>query len=278
MRSQVSFTQSKFERNNMKLHSHAARRPLTFSPAMLAGFALALSLATQTCAAQAQAAESKPAVASKQVVKTYQTIYLTNASQQSDLTDIQTAIRNMLSEVRIYGIPSQNAISIQGTPEDIALAQKIVSELDRPRKLYRLTFTITEIDGGKRTATQNYSLIAASGERSSLKQGRRVPIVTGKFDVDASAQNTQVQYQDVGLNIEATVATFAEGVRLRSKVEQSSLSDKKSGVGIQDPVLNQTVVDGTATLALGKPFVLGSLATPDSARTQEIAVVAELVR
>ena len=116
----------------MKLHSHAARRPLTFSPGMLAGFALAMSLAVQTCAAHAQTAESKPAVAPKQVVKTYQTIYLTNASQQSDLADIQTAIRNMLSEVRVYGIPSQNAISVEGTTEDVALAQKIVSELDRP--------------------------------------------------------------------------------------------------------------------------------------------------
>jgi type II secretory pathway component GspD/PulD (secretin) len=267
----------------MKLHRQAIQSPCAITSSALAGLALALLLAAQTCPTRAQAEESKssdarPGDEPKQVIETYQTIYLTNASQQSDLADIQTAIRNMLNKVRVYGSPSQNAISVQGTPEDIALAQKIVSELDRPRKLYRLTFTITDIDSGKRAATQKYALIAVSGEKTSLKQGGRVPIVTGKFDVDASAQNTQVQYLDVGLNIEATVADLAEGVRLRSKVEQCNLSDEKSGVGTQDPVLHQTVIDGNATLALGKPLVLGSLATPDSARTQEIAVVAELVR
>jgi type II secretory pathway component GspD/PulD (secretin) len=274
----------------MKLHRHATQSRLTISPAILASLALFLFLAAQTCAARAQAVESKPcdakpAVEAKHVVETYQTIYLTNATQQNDLTDIQTAIRNMISRIKVYGIPSQNAISIQGTPEDIALAQKIVSELDRPKKIYRLTFSMTEIDAGKRGTPQSYSLIVASGEKSILKRGGRVPIFVGTTDARNPSTNpqvefigAQVQYQDVGLNIEATVAAFADGVRLRSKVEQSSLSDEKSGVGVQDPVFHQTAVDGTATLALGKPFVLGSLATPDSARTEEIAVVAELVK
>jgi hypothetical protein len=38
------------------------------------------------------------------------------------------------------------------------------------------------------------------------------------------------------------------------------------------------VLDGTASLTPGKPFVLGSIYVPGTARQQEIEVVAELVR
>jgi len=44
-------------------------------------------------------------------------------------------------------------------------------------------------------------------------------------------------YQDVGLSIEASVDAYADGgLRLRSKVEQSNVSQNKSGFSAQDPV------------------------------------------
>jgi general secretion pathway protein D len=49
-----------------------------------------------------------------------QTFYLSNAWQQNDLNDIQTAIRNILTGAKIYGISSQNAIVIRGTITAIA--------------------------------------------------------------------------------------------------------------------------------------------------------------
>jgi len=240
---------------------------------------VALALVTSAAAARAQSDDAKinpPKQSTEAPI--YQTFFLTNIAQSNEFTEIQTDLRNMVTGVKIYGIPSQYAISIRATPEDMAIAQKLIAELDRPRKIYRLTYTISDIDGGKRTGAQTFSLIATSGDRTILKQGGRVPIVTGKFDADASAQNTQVQYMDVGINIDATADGLAEGVRLRSKVEQSSLSDEKSGAGPQDPMLHQTVLEGTTTLALGKPLVLGSIDMPGTTRRQEVAVVAELVK
>jgi type II secretory pathway component GspD/PulD (secretin) len=269
----------------MNLNNRVSANPWTISPRIACGLVLAAFICTQTIVAHAQSedskpSESKPATEARKPAEPgqYQTIYLTNASQQHDLTDIQTAIRNVESNVRVYGTPSQNSISIRGTAEEIALAQKVVADLDRPRKVYRLTFTIVESDSGKRTGAQSFSLVADSGEKTTLKQGGRVPIVTGGFKVEDASQHTEVQYLDVGLNIEASVEGFDGGVRLRSKVEQSSLSDEKSGVGAQDPVVHQSVVDGIATLALGKPLLLGSLAIPDSTQTKDVQVVAELVK
>ena len=62
-----------------------------------------------------------------------QTFYLTNVSQQNDLNDIQTALRNVLPNARVYGVASQNAIVMRGTPDELLLAQKLIDDLDKPR-------------------------------------------------------------------------------------------------------------------------------------------------
>ncbi len=62
-----------------------------------------------------------------------QTFYLTNAWQQNDLNDIQTALRNVLPNARVYGVASQNAIVMRGTPDELLLAQKLINDLDKPQ-------------------------------------------------------------------------------------------------------------------------------------------------
>jgi len=243
----------------------------------LAGVTLGLVLGTSAWA-QTQAADAKPAEP-KVVAEVYQTFYLTNLTQLTELQDVQTDLRNMLSpHAKVYGIPSQNALSIKGSAEDIALAEKMIAELDKPRKVYRLTYTVTEKDNGKATGSRSLTLVAVSGEKTVLKQGDRVPIVTGSYEGGTSGPNTQVQYMDVGLSIEATVEGFGGGVRLRTKVEQSSVAEEKPGSGPHDPVIQQTTLEGTSTLAPGKPLLLGSLDVPGSTRRQEIEVVAEVVK
>jgi type II secretory pathway component GspD/PulD (secretin) len=182
----------------------------------------------------------------------------------------------MLPKAHLYGISSQDAISIRATPEDIQIAQKILADLDRGKRLYRLIYTINESDSGKHTAAQSFALIVASGGKTTFKQGARVPIVTGVSGDQASG--TQVQYMDVGLSIEASADGYMDGLRLRSKVEQTNLADEKSGIGAQDPIVRQTVLDDTSTLTPGKSLVLGSLDIPGTTRKQEIEVVAELVK
>jgi hypothetical protein len=283
MRASV-FQANNFERRKMKVICDATGKRRIKCVQMLVGLVLALTLVKAVADAQTPATENK-AVETKASPEMYQTIYLTNVTQQNDLNDITTDLRNILPRTKIYAIASQDAISIHASPEDLVLAQKIVADLDRPKKLYRLTYTVTEMDNGKRTGSQRFVLIAASGVKTVLKQGNRVPVFVGTNDAKSSAQNievqyvgAQVQYADVGLNIEASVGGYAEGMRLHTKIEQSSVSEEKSGVGPQDPMIRQTVLDDTSTLAPGRPLVLGSLDLPGSTRHEEIEVAAELVR
>jgi general secretion pathway protein D len=74
-----------------------------------------------------------------------QTFYLTNAWQQNDLTDMQTAIRNLLTGVKLYGIPTQNAIVIRGTPDELMLAQKIINDLDKARPEVVVDIAVLEV-------------------------------------------------------------------------------------------------------------------------------------
>jgi type II secretory pathway component GspD/PulD (secretin) len=231
-------------------------------------------LASGTMAwAQAEAPVSK--IVTEPEEKTF---YLANTNQQNESNEIVIAVRNMVDpSAKIYLVPSQNAIVMRSTPENLALAQKLISDLDRPKKVYRLTYAITEIDGGKRVGTQHIAMVVAGGQRTVMKQGSKVPIVTGSTTEGNSTQS-QVTYLDVGLNFDATLDESVNGVRLKTKVEQMSLAEERSGVGLQDPVIRQTTVEGTSILTEGKPLILGSIDIPGTTRHLDIDVVMEVVR
>ncbi|WP_263356320.1 hypothetical protein [Acidicapsa ligni] len=260
----------------MRLNHDAPVRRSIGSARVFSGLSLALVLFVSSGVLRAQTTELKPAEAKP--VESYQIIYLTNITQVNDANEIQTALRNMLPGAKIYYVPSQSAITIRANAEDMQVAQKIVSDLNRTRKTYRLTYTITEIENGKRADPHHFEIVVIAGARTTLKQGSRVPIVTGTYGENAPAQSSQVQYIDIGMNIEASVEESVDGVRLRTKLEQSSAAEDKSGIWAQDPVIRQILFEGTSTLTQGKPLVLGTLDLPGGARREEIEVTSELVR
>jgi type II secretory pathway component GspD/PulD (secretin) len=238
----------------------------------MVGISLAMACCGMSSVAQTEAAGSKTSP------EIYQTLYLTNLTQQNEAYELVSDLRNMLPKDKLVYVPSQSAISIRGSAEDIALAQKILSDLDKTKKIYRLTYTMTERDDGKTIGVQHFSIIVASGSKTDLKLGSRVPLAAEARSSSAGSSSSEVQYLDVGQEIEASLDGYLDGVRLRTKVVQSSIAEDKSGVGTQDPVIRQTTLEGTSTLVQGKPLVLGSLDVPGSTRHQEVEVVSELVR
>jgi hypothetical protein len=234
------------------------------------GITLAMACSGISALARAQAVQAKS------TPDTYQTFYLTNLTQQNDGNELVTDLRNMLPNAKLYSVPSQSAISFKGSPEDMAFAQRILADLDKTKKIYRLTYTMTERDGAKTIGVQHFSIIVASGSKTDFKQGSRVPISVATNAAPGS--NAEITYIDIGQEIEASLDGYLDGVRLRTKVVQSSIAEDKAGVGTQDPVIRQTTLEGTSTLVQGKPLVLGSLDIPGSTRHQEVEVVSELVR
>ena len=78
-----------------------------------------------------------------------QVFYLANATQQNDLNDIQTALRNVIIDAKLYGVQSQNAIVMRGTPDQLLLAEQLVDDLDRAKPEVVVDVAVMQVDRDK---------------------------------------------------------------------------------------------------------------------------------
>jgi general secretion pathway protein D len=77
------------------------------------------------------------------------TFYLSNISQPTELQDVVNAIRAVLDVQRVQQLLSQNALVVRGTPDQIALAQKLVDDLDRARPEVLVDIAVLQISKDK---------------------------------------------------------------------------------------------------------------------------------
>ena len=151
--------------------------------------------------------------------------------------------------------------------------QKLLNDLDRPRKTYRLTYTVTDMDGTRRVGSQHFTMVVASGQEATLKQGSKVPVATGSVSSGTpNAVQTNFTYLDVGMNFTVTPSALADGLSLKTQVEQLSLADEKSGVGPQDPIVKQTSLKSTLLVPPGKSLMIGSIDLPGTTHHLDIEV------
>jgi type II secretory pathway component GspD/PulD (secretin) len=204
---------------------------------------------------------------------TARTFYLKNVTQSSDANELYTALRNMLdAHVKSYLVPSQSAIIVQGTPEQLLLAQNLLNDLDRPRKTYRLTYTVTEMDGKKPISTQHFAMVVASGQKTTLRQNSRVPVATGPSG--SSGVQTQFTYMDVGMNFEATLDESVTRARLRTNVDRTGVAEETADT-MQQPVIRHFSLEGASFLTARKPLMLGSVDVPGGTRRLDVEVMME---
>lgn len=100
-----------------------------------------------------------------------QIFYLSNLMQQSDLNDIQTALRNVLASAKMYAVPNQNAIIVKGSPDEILLAKDIIHALDRARPEVLVDVYVLEVKRDKERKlgiSPPTSLSVSSGSSSTL--------------------------------------------------------------------------------------------------------------
>ncbi len=113
-----------------------------------------------------------------------QTFYLTNVSQQQDLNDINTALRQVFTTARLYPVPSQNAIIMRGTPDELLLAQKIINDLDKAKPEVVIDVAVLEVSRNKtrqlgiqlpQTASINFQQSNANQSSSSSSSSSSNP-------------------------------------------------------------------------------------------------------
>jgi general secretion pathway protein D len=80
------------------------------------------------------------------VIKTF---YLSNLSQPTELQDVVNALRQILEISRIQPLPSEGAIVVRGSPDQVALAQKLVGDLDRSKPEVVVDVAVMQINRDK---------------------------------------------------------------------------------------------------------------------------------
>jgi general secretion pathway protein D len=64
------------------------------------------------------------------VVKTF---YMNNLSQTTELQDVVNTLRTVLEITRVLPLPTQNAIVVRGSPDQVALAGKLINDIDKAK-------------------------------------------------------------------------------------------------------------------------------------------------
>ncbi|MGH9580541.1 MAG: secretin N-terminal domain-containing protein, partial [Terriglobales bacterium] len=61
------------------------------------------------------------------------TFYLSNLSSPTELQDVVNAMRSILEVSRIQQLPTQGAVVVRGTPDQVALAEKLIGDIDKAK-------------------------------------------------------------------------------------------------------------------------------------------------
>src|ERR1035441_8240124 len=94
-------------------------------------------------------AQDNPAKRKELEQNVIKTFYLSNLSQPTELQDVVNAMRTILEVSRIQQLPSQGAIVVRGTPDQVALAQKLVDDLDKAKPEVLIDVAIMQVSRDK---------------------------------------------------------------------------------------------------------------------------------
>ncbi len=184
-----------------------------------------------------------------------QTFYLANTAQQNDLNDIQTALRNLLVNAKLYGVPSQSAIVMRATPDELLLAQKLINDLDKSRPEVVVDVALLEVNRNK-TRNLGVQLPGSFGLQLQPPNATSTSTSTGTTTGSTTSSTTNLTLNNLA-HLNAT--NFA--VTVGAATANFLLSDSDTKV-LQNPSIRAT--DGQkADLKIGEriPVATGSYQT-----------------
>src|SRR6202000_3333496 len=77
------------------------------------------------------------------------TFYLSNVAQQTDINDIVTTLRNVLTAAKMFAVQGENAIVVRGSPDEILLAKSLIASLDLPKPEVLVDVYVMEVSRDK---------------------------------------------------------------------------------------------------------------------------------
>ena len=183
------------------------------------------------------------------VVKTF---YITNASTVQEFQEISTAVRTITNITRVFTVNPQKALVVRGSADAVALAEKLVHDLDKPKSEVVIDVLIMEANT---TRTRDLAATLANVTSSGLTAGISSAInFTPRNGATAAAGGTPSTSINLGQLGHLSTADFS--TTLPSIMLQAVLSDNKTKI-LNNPQVRAS--DGMkVTLKIGDRFPIAT--------------------
>ncbi len=187
------------------------------------------------------------------VIKTF---YLSNLSQTTELQDVVNVLRTLLEISKIQQVPSQGSIVVRGTPDQVALAQKLVDDLDKAKPEVLIDVAVMQVSRDKShtlgiNPPTNISVALQPNISTSTTTGTTGSGTTGTISQSSGSTG-------INLNTLANLNATDFQVTIPQATATALMSDSDTKV-IQSPQIR--ALDGQkATLKIGDrvPVATGS--------------------
>lgn len=191
------------------------------------------------------------------VVKTF---YLSNTTTVQELQEIATAVRAVTEVRRLFTYNGQNVIIIRGTVDQVALAEKLIQDLDKPKSEVVVDVVVMELS---KTRTRDLAASIASGGTPGLNIPvsftPRNPVLSGNTDTDSSTGGTTTAASSaISLARIGRISTNDFSLTLPGAIFKAMLTEREGRV-LQSPQVRAVEMQ-KASLRLGDkiPFASGS--------------------
>jgi general secretion pathway protein D len=191
-----------------------------------------------------------------EVVRTF---YLSNTLTPQDLTEIVTGLRQLLDLRRVSQVNAQNAIVIRDTPDRLALAAKIIRDIDKakPEVLIHVQVVTASVDRLRDLGIlPGQSVSVSFTPRTSVQPNSGT--TTGTGTTTTTTSSSTVSPTQITLDNLRNLSGADYSATLPGATANAILTDTKTRI-IQDPEVR--VSDGEkATLKIGErvPVATGS--------------------
>src|SRR6266568_953385 len=182
------------------------------------------------------------------------TIYMTNSVTSTELTEAITTLRTLLNMRYLMSSTAMNAIIVRDTADRVAIAEKIIEDLDKAKPEVLVDAMVLEVDRSL----------------ASIRIGSQVPIASGSFQpAFVGATGTPVvnfQFVDVGVNLDITPRVLLNHeVSMTVMVQVRAVAGDRNVGGVTQPVLTNRQVQHEIRLAEGETNILGGIITDTEA-------------
>jgi hypothetical protein len=147
-----------------------------------------------------------------------------------------------------------------------------------PAHFYHLDFVVQELGAdGKATNSRSYTSTVSTDphvRETSIRTGSKIPVATGSYGSSQTLVNTQWQYVDVGVNIDArNTREIGRQLSIDLVVEVSSVG-ATNDTSLHQPVIRQNKWQASVLIPISKATVVFTSDSLDNKGSMQVVVTA----